>query len=93
MLSLVLLLSVAASGAGTCADHRGEEAVEIAFERLPGTAEAYAVAEYDFEDRLGELGLMGSTLAREAMAAGEDPAGAQVLALRTTVDPPSAHTP
>ena len=87
MLSLVLLLSVAAGGSGTCADHRGGEAVEI---ELAGTEEAYAVAEYDFEDRLGELGLMGSTLAREAMAAGEDPADVQ-LALGATADPESGH--
>jgi hypothetical protein len=88
MLPLVLLLSVAAGGAGTCADHRGGEAVGI--ESLQGIEEAYAVAEYDFEDRLGELGLMGSTLAREAMAAGEHPADVQ-LALGATVDPSSAQ--
>ena len=89
MLSLVLLLSVAASGAGTCADHRGGEAASVELSGLAGTEEAYAVAEYDFEDRLGELGLMGSTLAREAMAAGEDPAEVQ-LALDATVEH-SAH--
>ena len=89
MLSLVLVLSVAAGGAGTCADHRGGEAFGIELE-VPGTAEAYAVAEYDFEDRLGELGLMGSTLAREAMAAGEDPANVQ-LALDAAEGGTSAH--
>ena len=92
MLAMVLFLAAAAGSAGTCADHRGHEAVAI--ELTQGTEEeAYAVAEYDFEDRLGELGFTGSTLAREAMAAGEDPADAQVLALSTHAAPSSARQP
>ena len=91
MLSLVLLLSVAA-GAGTCADHRVDEAVGMELELMQGTeAEAYTVAEYDFEDRLGELGLVGSTLAREVMADGGDPEDLRMLALDTT--PSSARKP
>ena len=69
MLSMVLLLAVAAGGSGTCADHRVADAVELEL-LIAAEEEAYADAEYDFEARLSELGLVGSTLARDAKAAG-----------------------
>src|SRR6187549_1303714 len=85
MLSMVLLLA-AAGGAMTCPEPRVAEAVEL--EMTVESAEAaYIEAEYDFEARFDELGLLGSTLAREAMVAGGDPDDAPVLALGASFDP------
>jgi len=86
MLSMVLLLTVAAGGAATCPEPRVAEAVEL--EMTSETADdAYIEAEFDFEARFDELGLVGSTLARDVMAAGGDPDDAPVLALGTSIDP------
>jgi hypothetical protein len=63
MLSMVLVLAVAA-GDGSCAEHREARAAEIAL-LSAAEAEAYADAAVDFEWRIDELGLAGSTLARE----------------------------
>ena len=88
MLSMVLLLAVAAGGAGTCAEPRAAEAVELEL-TLESEEDAYLEARWDFEARFSELGLVGSTLAREAAAAGEEPV-APVLALETSVAPETA---
>ena len=86
MLSMVLLLAVAAGGTGTCPEMRVAEAVEL--EMTVETAEdAYIEAEYEFEARFDELGLVGSTLARQAAVSGGDPDDAPVLALGTSIDP------
>ena len=63
MLSMVLVLAVAA-GNGSCAEHRAAEAAGSALLSAV-EAEAYADAAVDFEWRIDELGLAGSTLARE----------------------------
>ena len=70
MLSMVLVLAVAAGG-GSCAEHRAAEAAEIALLSAL-EAEAYADAAVDFESRIDELGLAGSTLAREEAVSGRD---------------------
>ena len=86
MLSMVLLLAAAAGGALTCAEPRVAEAVEL--EMTVESAEAaYLGAEWDFEARFDELGLVGSTLAREATMAGGDADDAPVLALGASIDP------
>ena len=70
----------------TCPEPRVAEAVEL--EMTAESAEvAYIEAEYDFEARFDELGLVGSTLARETMRSGGDPDDAPVLALGTSFDP------
>ena len=65
MLSMVLVLAVAASD-GSCAERRAEDAAEVAMIQAL-EAEAYADAAVDFEWRIDELGLAGSTLAREQL--------------------------
>ena len=67
MLSMVLVLAVAA-GDGSCAERRAEHAAEVAMIQAL-EAEAYADAAVDFEWRIDELGLAGSTLAREEVVA------------------------
>ncbi len=87
MLSMVLLLTVAAGGAMTCPEPRVAEAVELEM-TLEAAEDAYIEAEFDFEARLGELGLVGSTLARDVMAKGGDADDdAPVLALGASIDP------
>ena len=52
--------------------------------------DAFIEAERDFEARFDELGLVGSTLARQAVVSGGDPVGTPVLALGTSIDPETA---
>ena len=86
MLAMVLFLAAAAGSAGTCAEPRVAEAVEL--EMTVETAEdAYIEAEFDFEARFDELGLVGSTLARGVMAAGGDADDTPVLAFGASIDP------
>jgi hypothetical protein len=70
MLSMVLVLAFAA-GDGSCAEHRAAEAAQAALLQAL-EAEAYLDAAVDFESRIDELGLAGSTLAREEALAASD---------------------
>jgi hypothetical protein len=70
MLSMVLVLAFAA-GEGSCAERRAGEAAGVALLQEQ-EAEAYADAAVDFESRFDELGLAGSTLAREEALAVSD---------------------
>jgi len=87
MLSMVLLMAVAAGGTTTCPEPRVAEAVELEM-TLETAEDAYIEAAWDFEARFDELGLVGSTLARQVMVAGGDADDdAPVLALGTSIDP------
>ena len=87
MLGLLALMAMTMAGAdlGACAKDADEAAVQqmiTAAEAELYVAEAYADAESDFAARLDEVGLAGSTLAREEARAAADAreAGAPAVA-------------
>jgi hypothetical protein len=85
MLGMLALMAVTLAGADEtmCTTHLEEAAVErmiAAAEADLYVADVYAEAEEDFDARLDEVGLAGSTLAREQLRAAADIAAATVVA-------------
>ena len=85
MLGMLALMAVTLAGADEtmCTTHLEEAAVQqmiAAAEADFYVADVYAEAEADFDARLDEVGLAGSTLAREQSRAAADIAAATVVA-------------
>ena len=85
MLGMLALMAVTLAGADEtmCTTHLEEAAVQrmiAAAEADLYVADVYAEAEADFDARLDEVGLAGSTLAREQSRAAADIAAATVVA-------------
>ena len=77
MLGMLALMAVTLAGAdeGSCAEHTDDAAIERMIAQAEAdlyVAEVYADAENDFAARLDEVGLAGSTLAREQTRAAAD---------------------
>ena len=85
MLGMLALMAVTLAGADEtmCTTHLEEAAVQemiAAAEADFYVADVYAEAEADFDARLDEVGLAGSTLARDQSRAAADLAAATVVA-------------
>ena len=85
MLGMLALMAVTLAGADEtmCTTHLEEAAVQrmiAAAEADLYVADVYAEAEADFDARLDEVGLAGSTLARDQSRAAADLAAATVVA-------------
>ena len=86
MLGMLALMAMTIAGAdeGSCARLVDEAAVErmiASAEAELYVAEVYAEAESDFDVRLDEVGLAGSTLGREQARAGVDTRDAETPAI------------
>ena len=85
MLGMLALMAVTLAGADEtmCTTHLEEAAVQQMIANAEAdlyVADVYAEAEADFDARLDEVGLAGSTLAREQSRASADLAAATVVA-------------